>query len=33
MRNLMLGVGALLLVIAAGGGYLFSRGITRPISG
>jgi methyl-accepting chemotaxis protein len=32
MRNTMLTIGALLLVIAAGAGYLFSRSITRPIS-
>jgi methyl-accepting chemotaxis protein len=32
MRNLMLGVGALLLVVAAGAGFMFSRSVTRPIS-
>src|SRR5690606_21462208 len=33
MRNMMLAIGALLLAIAAAGGYAFSRAITRPISG
>jgi methyl-accepting chemotaxis protein len=32
MRNMMLGVGALLLLIAAVGGYLFSRSVTKPIT-
>ncbi|HHY49499.1 MAG TPA: HAMP domain-containing protein [Alphaproteobacteria bacterium] len=32
MRNMMLGIGALLLAIAAAGGYVFSRTVTQPIS-
>jgi len=32
MRNAMLGIGALLLVVAAGAAFLFARTISRPIS-
>jgi methyl-accepting chemotaxis protein len=32
MRNMMLALGAGLLVIAAAGGFMFSRGVTKPIT-